>query len=379
MFIDYYEVLNVSPNANLEDIKIAYRRESLKWHPDKNHDLDTTSQMQVVNEAYAILKDNEKRDRYNKEYLQFKQDHIDKCSSNNVHSGVYENHNNQNDNSWSYEYDVKDEKLKDDIENARIYAERLVNEFMSSLKQSTKNAAKGALSGMKPYLVWLIIVMLVSVVAPLCSSLNGTLNNQIIPDYSFEETEIINIPNNWKKYCKRGVYQIALPPTMELRTSSDEYTQLLDTYNLPTNNDVVVFQQYGLSRKDQKSFNKYCRVIFQYEHGCIGDFMEKNETTYLDVEWFNAFLQLVNDAVGPYSALLGSIEYCWKHVNGIKYIEINYKRTGANFDTSIPVICKICIFQNSSEMVKIYLAYRENEANIWKDDIELIPKSFMWL
>ena len=113
MFIDYYEVLNVSPNANLEDIKIAYRRESLKWHPDKNHDLDTTSQMQVVNEAYAILKDNEKRDRYNKEYLQFKQHHIDKCSSNNVHSGVYENHNNQNDNSWSYEYDVKDEKLKE--------------------------------------------------------------------------------------------------------------------------------------------------------------------------------------------------------------------------------------------------------------------------
>ena len=73
MFIDYYEVLNISCNASFDEIKIAYRHESVRWHPDKNRNIDTTLQMQRINEAYAILKDYDKRKRYDDEYIKFKE------------------------------------------------------------------------------------------------------------------------------------------------------------------------------------------------------------------------------------------------------------------------------------------------------------------
>lgn len=44
---------------------------SMKWHPDKNPDADVTSMMQDINEAYAILKNKEKRHRYDQEYALF--------------------------------------------------------------------------------------------------------------------------------------------------------------------------------------------------------------------------------------------------------------------------------------------------------------------
>ena len=68
MFKDYYKILGISRQASFQDIKSAYRAMSIKWHPDKNPNSDVTSIMQDINEAYAILKDEEKRERYNKEY-----------------------------------------------------------------------------------------------------------------------------------------------------------------------------------------------------------------------------------------------------------------------------------------------------------------------
>ena len=69
--IDYYEILNVKSTASKKDIKEAFKREALKWHPDRNKSPDATARMQLVNEAYLILKDDEARERYDKQYYQF--------------------------------------------------------------------------------------------------------------------------------------------------------------------------------------------------------------------------------------------------------------------------------------------------------------------
>lgn len=163
MFVDYYEVLHVSQDASSEEIKAAYRRESIKWHPDKNPNVDTTLQMQRVNEAYAILKDPEKRQRYDYEYNRFKQTKQTRSSSQTSHAeNTYsksEQEQKKTNNSWTYDYDVHDEKVKEDINNAREYARKLVDEFMSSLKQSAKDAAKGAWNGMKSYLIVILVMM----------------------------------------------------------------------------------------------------------------------------------------------------------------------------------------------------------------------------
>ncbi len=69
----YYEVLQVSKDATTAEIKKAYRKLALKYHPDKNPgDKEAEEKFKIVNEAYAVLSDDEKRriyDMYGKEGL----------------------------------------------------------------------------------------------------------------------------------------------------------------------------------------------------------------------------------------------------------------------------------------------------------------------
>lgn len=67
-FIDYYALLYITPAASPEEISLAFRRQAIKWHPDKNPGSDTTERMQRINEARLILTDKEARKRYDAEY-----------------------------------------------------------------------------------------------------------------------------------------------------------------------------------------------------------------------------------------------------------------------------------------------------------------------
>ena len=60
-FKDYYAVLGVSRDASQEDIKRAYRRLARKYHPDVSKVGDAEERFKEVQEAYAVLKDTEKR------------------------------------------------------------------------------------------------------------------------------------------------------------------------------------------------------------------------------------------------------------------------------------------------------------------------------
>ena len=68
-----YDELGVSPSANEEEIKKAYRKMSIKWHPDKNPDNkeEATKNFQRISEAYSILSDREKRQNYDQFGMDF--------------------------------------------------------------------------------------------------------------------------------------------------------------------------------------------------------------------------------------------------------------------------------------------------------------------
>ena len=64
----YYELLQVAQNASPEEIKKLYKKQALKWHPDKNRDNidNATLQFRLVQEAYEILSDPQERAFYDR-------------------------------------------------------------------------------------------------------------------------------------------------------------------------------------------------------------------------------------------------------------------------------------------------------------------------
>ena len=62
---DYYEILEIDKSASIEEIKTAYRKQALKYHPDKNSgDAEAEEKFKESAEAYEVLSDSNKRQRY---------------------------------------------------------------------------------------------------------------------------------------------------------------------------------------------------------------------------------------------------------------------------------------------------------------------------
>ena len=92
-FIDYYKVLGVDSNASPDEIKRAYRRLAVRYHPDKNKDnTQAEERFKEISEAYSVLGDAEKRRKY------------DEYGEHWMHADEYEAQRRQYGSAGGYDY-----------------------------------------------------------------------------------------------------------------------------------------------------------------------------------------------------------------------------------------------------------------------------------
>ncbi len=61
---DYYDILGVTKSASASDLKSAYRKLALKWHPDRNKESGAEAKFKEINEAYEVLSNSDKKAKY---------------------------------------------------------------------------------------------------------------------------------------------------------------------------------------------------------------------------------------------------------------------------------------------------------------------------
>lgn len=174
MFKDYYSILEVDENATQEEIKSAFKKQALKWHPDRNPGQDTTQRMQEINEAYLILKDIEARIRYTAEYQRFKQYRQQQKAK---YDRQHEHHEQKQEREKTYEYTdytVDDDVLNKWMNNAKKQAVELAKQTIKDLKGmvsvGVKAAAKEAGNQFVAQIIISIVIIVIIALSRSCGS-----------------------------------------------------------------------------------------------------------------------------------------------------------------------------------------------------------------
>lgn len=100
--VTYYDILEISPGASLDEIKQAYRKLAMQWHPDRNRvaQRDAHRKLQTINEAYRHLKDEASRARYD-QMLMRQRNKLTPLNDNRGHS-LHHSHNGLLGQFWSW-------------------------------------------------------------------------------------------------------------------------------------------------------------------------------------------------------------------------------------------------------------------------------------
>ncbi len=169
MFKDYYKILDIFVHATPEEIKQAFRKQAIRWHPDRNPNVDTTRQMQEINEAYLILKDAEARARYDIEYQRF---NYFQQQEQQKEKDKTKQRDEQQTNQRQYtatDYTVADDILKKWMDNAQKQAVALAQQTIRDMKGVAGAAASGCVSGIIQLIIATVVINIIVLLFRSCN------------------------------------------------------------------------------------------------------------------------------------------------------------------------------------------------------------------
>lgn len=141
-FVDYYHILQLERDFTDEQLKGAYKKQAINWHPDKNPNTDTTIRMQQINEAFLILKDYYSRRRYEQEYSKYQKF----CEQSKKRE-------------QKVDYEVEDETLKAWILKARGKATKLAKQSLDDIVSMSVIGGKAIISEVIGRAIFFIVVV----------------------------------------------------------------------------------------------------------------------------------------------------------------------------------------------------------------------------
>lgn len=113
--------------------------------------------------------------------------------------------------------------------------------------------------------VWGIIcaiLLLMFTIGSIGKACNDVIQEQLYyENNNVKELAIFIPPTDWSKYEIGHAFTLSVPPTLELRSEYDKYTEFLNDHFYKISNADAVFQQKDLGQMSEESFNTYCRIM----------------------------------------------------------------------------------------------------------------------
>lgn len=186
------------------------------------------------------------------------------------------------------------------------------------------------------------------------------------------------LKTGWTRVNIINVGFFDIPESMEVQKGkykeSIDATKKIKGYNVAQ----LTAQQKGLNEYNNKSYEKYARVLVETELGKMGEFEKINFDisvfTQTDINQINNTFKK-NVKLGLESVNLKLIEWYpikVEKVNGMSCIHVSYIR---QLHDKPNVLVHMYMFQNNDRMHKFTLSYRLSESEYWKTDFATILKS----
>lgn len=142
--MDHYRLLGVSRKAGKDEIKKAYHKLALKYHPDKNKAPDAEDKFRSLDEAYKVLLDDRKRDAYDRFDLPFAEAAREKSRSQHHSSRHHGQRRDERFFHGSSDTVSKEQKYQEELARIRFVNSELLDEAnLRNVKKKARTTSAG--------------------------------------------------------------------------------------------------------------------------------------------------------------------------------------------------------------------------------------------